>query len=167
MPYYDANGIILTSFPFACGQSEDVTKANKVLNKAMELNDGNYVMLRNFCDVGSTAILSHLEDSKKPAVNHVEQTILALAFIATTKGSAFNTLSQKHTWIIDSSATDHMTLEPRQLITHKSSMQSVVSNSNGILSPMVGDNSISLSNFIHLDYVLIVPSFDHNLLYVA
>ncbi|BFG21561.1 hypothetical protein CerSpe_078360 [Prunus speciosa] len=49
MPY-DANGIILSSFLFACGHSEDVTTANKVLKKAVKVepwNDGNYVMLRN------------------------------------------------------------------------------------------------------------------------
>ncbi|BFG21558.1 hypothetical protein CerSpe_078320 [Prunus speciosa] len=49
MPY-DANGIILSSFLFACGHSEDVTRANKVLKKAVTVepwNDGNYVMLRN------------------------------------------------------------------------------------------------------------------------
>ncbi|KAI5344974.1 hypothetical protein L3X38_012851 [Prunus dulcis] len=49
MPY-DANGIILSSFLFACGHSEDVTRANKVLKKAVKVepwNDGNYVMLRN------------------------------------------------------------------------------------------------------------------------
>ncbi|PQQ09734.1 pentatricopeptide repeat-containing protein [Prunus yedoensis var. nudiflora] len=49
MPY-DANGIILSSFLFACGHSEDVTRANKVLKKAVTVelwNDGNYLMLRN------------------------------------------------------------------------------------------------------------------------
>ncbi|KAL6129070.1 hypothetical protein ACLB2K_072423 [Fragaria x ananassa] len=49
MPY-DVNGIILSSFLFACGYYEDVTRANKILELAVKLepwNDGNYVMLRN------------------------------------------------------------------------------------------------------------------------
>ncbi|KAM1027700.1 hypothetical protein ACFX2A_041428 [Malus domestica] len=49
MPY-DANGIFLSSFLFACGHYGDVTRANEVLKKVAKLepgNDGNYVMLRN------------------------------------------------------------------------------------------------------------------------
>ena len=49
MPY-EANGIILSSFLFACGQSKDVDRAERALkmaNKVEEGNDGNYVMLRN------------------------------------------------------------------------------------------------------------------------
>lgn len=49
MPY-EANGIILSSFLCACGNSKDVSRAERVLNKVVALeprNDGNYVMLRN------------------------------------------------------------------------------------------------------------------------
>ncbi|GAA0147577.1 hypothetical protein LIER_07240 [Lithospermum erythrorhizon] len=49
MPY-EANGIILSSFLFACGYFKDVIRAERVINKAIALdplNDGNYVMLRN------------------------------------------------------------------------------------------------------------------------
>ncbi|CAL8117244.1 unnamed protein product [Prunus armeniaca] len=112
-------------------------------------------------------ILSLLADSQKHAVNPTEQDTRAHASIATTKGSAFHTSSPKHIWIIDSGATNHMTIDHGQLITHKPSMQSVVSNANGTPSPVVGLGSLSLSNFINLDFVLVVPSLDHNLLFVA
>lgn len=49
MPY-EANGIILSSFLFACGYAKDVTKAEQVVKKAITVdpcNDGNYIMLRN------------------------------------------------------------------------------------------------------------------------
>lgn len=49
MPY-EVNGIILSSFLFACGYAKDVTRAEKVKKKALEMepwNDGIYVMLRN------------------------------------------------------------------------------------------------------------------------
>ncbi|KAF3440099.1 hypothetical protein FNV43_RR18377 [Rhamnella rubrinervis] len=49
MPY-KANEIILSSFLFACGYSEDVTRAKKVLSDAIKLdpgNAGNYVAVRN------------------------------------------------------------------------------------------------------------------------
>lgn len=49
MPY-EANGIILSSFLFACGYAKDVTKAEKVVKMAITMepcNEGNYIMLRN------------------------------------------------------------------------------------------------------------------------
>ncbi|PIA28687.1 hypothetical protein AQUCO_06700010v1 [Aquilegia coerulea] len=49
MPY-KVNEIILSSFLFACGCRGDVTRAEKVMKKAVEIqpwNDGNYVMMRN------------------------------------------------------------------------------------------------------------------------
>ncbi|KAK2988450.1 hypothetical protein RJ640_007480 [Escallonia rubra] len=49
MPYA-VNGIILSSFLFACSYASDVTRAKRVLEKTTEMepwNDGNYVMLRN------------------------------------------------------------------------------------------------------------------------
>ncbi|XP_057981612.1 pentatricopeptide repeat-containing protein At2g44880-like [Malania oleifera] len=49
MPY-EANGIILSSFLFACQYSKDVRRAERVIKKAIEIepcNNGNYVILRN------------------------------------------------------------------------------------------------------------------------
>lgn len=49
MPY-DANEIILSSFLFACCYSKDVSRAERVLKKAVKMEKegaGNYVMLRN------------------------------------------------------------------------------------------------------------------------
>ena len=49
MPY-NANEIILSSFLFACGNFKDVERAERVLKKAVKMeqkNDGNYVTLRN------------------------------------------------------------------------------------------------------------------------
>ncbi|XAR63254.1 hypothetical protein NMG60_11023130 [Bertholletia excelsa] len=49
MPF-EPNGIILSSFLVACGNAKDVTRAERVINKAIEMepwNDGNYVIMRN------------------------------------------------------------------------------------------------------------------------
>ncbi|KAI3449056.1 hypothetical protein Pfo_005721 [Paulownia fortunei] len=49
MPY-EANGIILSSLLFACGYAKDVTRAEKLVKNAINMepcNDGNYIMLRN------------------------------------------------------------------------------------------------------------------------
>ncbi|KAL3516869.1 hypothetical protein ACH5RR_023771 [Cinchona calisaya] len=49
MPY-EANGIVLSSFLFACYYAKDIPRAERVIRKAIDmepLNDGNYIMLRN------------------------------------------------------------------------------------------------------------------------
>ncbi|PSS26392.1 Pentatricopeptide repeat-containing protein [Actinidia chinensis var. chinensis] len=49
MPY-EANGIIMSSFLFACGYAKDVARAERIRKKAINMepwNDGNYIMLRN------------------------------------------------------------------------------------------------------------------------
>ncbi|CAL2270443.1 unnamed protein product [Prunus armeniaca] len=96
-------------------------------------------------------ILPLIADSKKHAVNPAGRATRTHTSIATTKGSTFHTSSQKSTWIIDSGATDHMTFDPSQLISRKSSTLSVVSNANGTPSPVVGEGSLSLSTSLHLD----------------
>ncbi|KAI5321563.1 hypothetical protein L3X38_030634 [Prunus dulcis] len=89
--------------------------------------------------------------------------------IATTcsHGYVLHSSSTKHIWVIDIGATDHMTFDLRQLTFHTLSSQSVVSNANGTPSPVIGEGSLSLSDFLTLDSVLIVSSLCHNLLSVA
>ncbi|CAL8991370.1 unnamed protein product [Prunus brigantina] len=60
-----------------------------------------------------------------------------------------------------------MTFDPGQIISHTPPSQSVVSNANGTPSPVIGEGSLSLSDSLTLDSVLIVPSLHHNLLSVA
>ncbi|KAI5356447.1 hypothetical protein L3X38_009342 [Prunus dulcis] len=114
--------------------------------------------------LGPPTIHSLIADSQKHAATPAEPATRVCASIATTKGSAFHTSSPKPTWIIDSGGTDHMTFDHDQVISRTPTTQSVVSNANGTPSSLVGESSLSLSNFIHLDSVLLVPSLDHNLL---
>ncbi|KZV43504.1 pentatricopeptide repeat-containing protein-like [Dorcoceras hygrometricum] len=49
MPY-ETNGVILSSFLFACGYAKDVIRAERVVKKVINMEplcDGNYIMLRN------------------------------------------------------------------------------------------------------------------------
>ncbi|KAI5317748.1 hypothetical protein L3X38_037455 [Prunus dulcis] len=128
-------------------------------------------MIKRRCKSGdlhwNPTILPFTANSQKHAVNPADSATRNHAFIATTKGSTFHTSSQKFAWIIYSVATDHMTFASGQLISRKSSTPSVVSNANGTPSPMVGEDYLSLSTSLHLDSVLLVPSLDHNLLFVA
>ena len=42
-----------------------------------------------------------------------------------------------------------------------------MSTANGTPSPVLGEVSISLTKNLNLDYVLVVPSLNHNLLFIA
>ena len=70
-------------------------------------------------------------------------------------------------WIIDSGATDHMTFDSRQVSPLKYSSQNSVSNANGTSIPIIGEGSLSLTNTLNLDFVLVVPSLNYNLLSVS
>ncbi|CAL2226309.1 unnamed protein product [Prunus armeniaca] len=82
------------------------------------------------------------------------QFILTRASIATTKGSASHTSSQKSTWIIDLGATDHMTFDPGQLISRKSFTPSMVSNANDILAGKTIDCGTQRDKLNYLDWAL-------------
>ncbi|CAL9011096.1 unnamed protein product, partial [Prunus brigantina] len=96
-----------------------------------------------------------------------ESTSSASVATSGTQGYVLHSSSKKHTWVIDTGATDHMTFDPGQIISHTPPSQSVVSNANGTPSPVIGEGSLSLSDSLTLDSVLIVPSLHHNLLSVA
>ncbi|CAL8138099.1 unnamed protein product [Prunus armeniaca] len=116
---------------------------------------------------GTPTILHLIVDSQKHAVNPADSATRTPASITTTKGSTFHTSSKNSAWIINSSATDHMTFDPSQLINRKSSTSSVMSNANGTPSLVVEEGSLSFSTSLHLDSALLIPSLNHNLLSVA
>ena len=70
-------------------------------------------------------------------------------------------------WIIDFGATDHMTFYSRQVSPLKPSSQKFVSTANGTSVLIIGEGSLSLTNPLNLDSVLVGPSLDYNLLSVS
>ncbi|CAL9009279.1 unnamed protein product [Prunus brigantina] len=60
-----------------------------------------------------------------------------------------------------------MTCDSNKITSLSPSSQSIVSNANGSSSPVVGQGSLSFTDSLHLDSVLVVPSLDFNLLSVA
>ena len=60
-----------------------------------------------------------------------------------------------------------MTFDNNHIQSIKSLDQHIVSTADGTPSPVLGEGSISLTKNLNLDSVLIVPSFNHNLLSVA
>ncbi|KAG8387202.1 hypothetical protein BUALT_Bualt03G0228700 [Buddleja alternifolia] len=84
-------------------------------------------------------------------------------------GKVFNVSTPVYnsTWIIDSGATNHMTFDSKQVKHVKSSSKKIVSTANGNEAPIIGEGSLTLTNTLNLDSVLVVPSLDYNLLSVS
>ena len=60
-----------------------------------------------------------------------------------------------------------MTFNNNHIQSIKSLDQHIVSTANGTSSLVLGEVSIFFTKNLNLDYVLVVPSLNHNLLYVA
>nr|KYP50831.1 Retrovirus-related Pol polyprotein from transposon TNT 1-94 [Cajanus cajan] len=71
------------------------------------------------------------------------------------------------TWIIDSGATDHMTFDSRQISSMKPSSKELISTANGNTTSVIGKGSLTLTNNLTLDSILVVPSLEYNLLFVS
>ncbi|RVW62347.1 hypothetical protein CK203_062902 [Vitis vinifera] len=59
---------------------------------------------------------------------------------------------------------DHMTFDSRQVSPLRPSSQKIVSTANGNTTPVIGEGSLTLTDTLNLDSVLVVPSLDYNLL---
>ncbi|RVW13780.1 Retrovirus-related Pol polyprotein from transposon RE1 [Vitis vinifera] len=59
---------------------------------------------------------------------------------------------------------DHMTFDSRQVSPLRPSSQKIVSTVNGNTTPVIGEGSLTLTDTLNLDSVLVVPSLDYNLL---
>jgi hypothetical protein len=99
----------------------------------------------------------------------VAETTSALVARRGNGGKALNSLAliSNSTWIIDSGATDHMTFDSRQVASLIPSSQKFISTANGSSAPIIGEGSLSLSDTLNLNSVLVVPSLDYNLLSVS
>ncbi|RVW45822.1 Retrovirus-related Pol polyprotein from transposon RE1 [Vitis vinifera] len=62
---------------------------------------------------------------------------------------------------------DHMTFDSRQVSPLRPSSQKIVSTANGITTPIIEEGSLTLTDTLNLDSVLVVPSLDYNLLSVS
>ncbi|RVW59877.1 Retrovirus-related Pol polyprotein from transposon TNT 1-94 [Vitis vinifera] len=108
------------------------------------------------------------ENNEEPRANVAEK---ASALVAATDhgGKFLNTFTPviNSAWIIDSGATDHMTFDSRQVSPLRPSSQKIVSTANGNTTPVIGEGSLTLTDTLNLDSVLVVPSLNYNLLSVS
>ena len=70
-------------------------------------------------------------------------------------------------WLLDSGATDHMTIVATDFTTTSPPRRTSVANANGVVSPVTGAGSVYLSPSLQLSNTLLVPSLSHKLLSVS
>ncbi|GAB2302130.1 hypothetical protein Dimus_038954 [Dionaea muscipula] len=111
---------------------------------------------------------SLVEETNEPELiaDRAATALAATSLTATGIHSLLPSSISNRAWIIDSDATSHMTFD-RSIINHlKSSTQTNVVTADGKLTPVLGEGSVSLTNLLHLDNVLVVPDLEYNLLSV-
>lgn len=72
-----------------------------------------------------------------------------------------------NTCIIHTGATDHMTFDANNVKSLNPSSQHILSKANGNSTPVLGEGLITLTKTMNLDFVLVVPTLNHNLLSIA
>ena len=107
--------------------------------------------------------------SKKKIEANVAEKASALVAATDYGGKFLNTSTPviNNAWIIDSGATDHMTFDSRQVSPLRPSSQKFVSTANGNTTPVNREGSLTLTDTLNLDFVLVVPSLYYNLLLVS
>ena len=134
---------------------------NKSAFKCTHCNKTGHTKSYCFEIVGYPDQWDHNRDQRK------KDSEKAFALVAATDygGKFLNTSTPviNSAWIIDSSATDHMTFDFRQVSLLRPSSQKIVSTANGNTTPVIGEGSLTLTNTLNLDSVLVVPSLEYNL----
>ncbi|RVW50306.1 Retrovirus-related Pol polyprotein from transposon TNT 1-94 [Vitis vinifera] len=128
------------------------------------INDNNRDQRKK--DFKKTSIATVAEIKTKANVAEKASVMVA----ATDHGGKFlNTFTPviNSAWIIDSSATDHMTFDSRQVSPLRSFSQKIVSTANGNTTPIIGERSLTLTDTLNFDSVLVVPSLNYNLLSIS
>ena len=112
----------------------------------------------------STVVVAEI----KTEANVVEKACALVAAI--DYGGKFlntSTLVINSAWIIDSGAINHMTFDSRQVSPLRPSSQKIVSIANGNTTLVIGEGSLTLTDTLNLNFVLVVPFLYYNLLSVS
>ena len=86
-----------------------------------------------------------------------------------TSGKALHisTHNNDDDWILDSSATDHMTFDSNDFSNATQPRRSYVTNANGVTYSITGAGTVTLSPSFSLSKTLLVPSLSNRLMYVS
>jgi len=72
---------------------------------------------------------------------------------------------ENNEWILDSRATDHMTFDATDFTEPSLPQRTSIANINGVISPVTGDGTITLSPALPLYNTMLLPSLSHKLLF--
>ena len=86
-----------------------------------------------------------------------------------TSSKAFHisTHNDDDDWILDSGDTDHMTFDPKDFSNTTQPRRSCVANANGVIYPVTGSGTMTLSPSLSLSNTLLVPSLSNRLMSVS
>ena len=110
--------------------------------------------------ISTRAMTTSTEDQQQPITNFAHLGRVGKVYV-------FPTHYKDKTWIVDTGASEHMTIDVRQLQSILPSSQSVISTGNGSTSPVTREGYVILSNTLTLNTILVVPSLEYNLLSVS
>jgi hypothetical protein len=106
--------------------------------------------------------LSLIPQTKSPNANLVSDIGKIGSGLATSSSDG-----NRNAWILDSAATDHMTFDDTDFTTRSTPRRTCVENANGVVSPVIGAGTVSLSPSLQLSHTLLIPSLSHKLLSVG
>jgi hypothetical protein len=73
----------------------------------------------------------------------------------------------RNAWLLDSATTDHMSFDDTDFTTRSTPRRTCAENANGVVSPVTGAGTMSLSPSLQLSHTLLIPSLSHKLLSVG
>jgi hypothetical protein len=73
----------------------------------------------------------------------------------------------RNAWLLDSAATDHMTFDDTDFTMRSTLRRTCVKNANGVVSPVTGADTVSLSPSLQLSHTLLIPSLSYKPLSVG
>ena len=165
----EKNTIVFQSFwsTFKCTQCN---KTGHTKSRCFEIVgysdwwDHNHDQRKNDSKKTSTAAVAEIKTKA-----NVAEKASALVTATNYGGKFLNTSTPviNSAWIIDSGATDHMTFDFRQVSLLRPSSQKIVSTANGNITPVIGERSLTLTDSLNLDSILVVPSLNYNLFSVS
>ncbi|GMY24994.1 Retrovirus-related Pol polyprotein from transposon RE1, partial [Fagus crenata] len=72
--------------------------------------------------------------------------------------------AERDTWLLDSGAPDHMTFDAKDFTQTSLPKRTNIANANGVISPVTGAGTVTLTPTLQLPNTLLVPSLSHKLL---
>ncbi|KAM1740938.1 hypothetical protein ACFX12_011118 [Malus domestica] len=117
-------------------ESATMPEATVYKGRKKESSRASFTTSESFQDVSSS--------------DHVPKALNTSSISNSTSANTCN-----RSWIIDTGATDHMTSDASILHSLKTANQTFITSANGSISPVTGEDSLSLTSSLNLDHVLV------------